>query len=74
MPKWSDMLHSLIPWTRTDDKDARRVCAEAQAITDEQEALAPVICEMTEFLVARGKINGFTRQLQDGFARRHIGE
>lgn len=75
MPKWSEMVGRLIPWTRTDDPDVRRrVCAEAAAVTAEQEALAPFIEEMTDYLVAKAKINGFTRQLQDGFERRSIGE
>lgn len=75
MPKWSDMVGRLIPWTRTEDPDTRhRIVAEAQAVTDEQQALAPFIDEMTEYLVEKAEINGFTRQLRTGFERRQHGE
>lgn len=75
MPKWSDMVGRLIPWSRMDDTATRRkLCADAAASTAEQEALAPFIDEMTDYLVERARINGFTRQLRTGFARRHTGE
>jgi hypothetical protein len=68
------MLHRLIPWTHTDYVEMERVCAEAQAVTSEQVALAPHIDQMTGFLVEKAQINGFTRQLRTGFKRRNSGE
>lgn len=74
MPKWSDMTHWIMPWARHHDIDTRRACAEATAIIAEQEALAPVIEEMTEYLVEKARVNGITRQLQRGFERRRSGQ
>lgn len=74
MPKWSDVTHWILPWGRTHDTETMRACAQASAILAEQEALAPVIEEMTDYLVEKARINGITRQLRDGFERRRSGE
>lgn len=74
MPKWSEMLTKLIPWRDTEDKDARRLRERAAAVRREQQALAPYIDAQTEYLVARGEVNGFTRQLRDGFRMKNVGE
>jgi hypothetical protein len=39
----------------------------------EAEALAPVIDAQTEYLVRKGEINGFTRQLEAGFQKKISG-
>lgn len=74
MPMWSDMTRWIRSWGHVRDGETRRVCAEATAIIAEQEALAPVIEEMTDYLVEKVRINGITRQLRDGFERRRVGE
>lgn len=74
MPKWSDVTHWIRPWGRAHDVETRRACAQASAIIAEQEALSPVIDQMTEYLVEKVRINGITRQLRDGFERRRSGE
>lgn len=71
MPKWSDMLTRLIPWLDTDDADEqRRLRTETADIEREQQALAPFICDQTEYLVRKGQINGFSNQLRLGFQQR----
>lgn len=74
MPKWSDVIARLMPGRRVRPDETERLCAEAAAVTAEQEALMPVIDAQTRYLVRKGEINGFTRQLEAGFARRLAGE
>lgn len=74
MPKWSDVIARLMPSRRERSGETDRLCAEAADIAREQEALAPFIDEQTNYLVTKGEINGFTRQLRSGFARRLAGE
>lgn len=74
MPKWSDMLARVIPWFRTEDDDTRRLCDDAAAVRREQQQLAPFINAQTDYLVRKGELNGFTRQLRVGFERGTAGE
>lgn len=70
MQKWSDKLARVIPWLRTEDDDTRRLCDDAAAVRREQQKLAPIINAQTDYLVRKGEVNGFTRQLQIGFRKR----
>jgi hypothetical protein len=71
MPKWSEMLSRLIPWLeRDDDADHQQLREETATMEREQQALAPFIADQTEYLVRKGQINGFTRQLRIGFQQR----
>ena len=74
MPKWFEMAVRVFPWKTTERDDTRRLVGEAAKLADEQEALAPMIEDQTDYLVSKGEINGFTRQLQLGFQRRLTGE
>lgn len=74
MPKWSDLLTKLIPWLDTGDEEAERYRAQMAVVRREQQALAPIIDAQTEFLVTRGEVNGFTRQLREGFRLKNVGE
>ena len=53
---------------------ARQYRAEAEAESDRQDELMPVIEAMTGYLEQRGTLNGFTRSLRDGARRRLAGE
>lgn len=76
MPKKKrcEVIARLIPRLRTDDSSDEDTSREAAAISAEQRALEPLITEQTAYLVRRGEINGFTRQLQTGFRRQSRGE
>lgn len=75
MLKWSEMLAKLIPWFDTDDvEETRRVRDESAASLAAQEFLVPLIDAQTAYLVNKGEVNGFTRQLRLGFERRATGE
>jgi hypothetical protein len=69
MTRWSEIMAKLIPWLDTDARDAR-VRKESERVRREAEALAPVIDAQTEYLVRKGEINGFTRQLEAGFQKK----
>jgi hypothetical protein len=68
------MLTKLIPWLETGDDGDRHLREEAAAIREEQQALAPIIDAQTAYLVRKGEINGFTRQLRAGFQSNLPGE
>lgn len=72
MSKWSEMLARVIPWLDTGDSDVdeQRLREETADTAREQEALAPFIADQTAYLERKGKVNGFTQQLRDGFARK----
>lgn len=70
MPKWSEMLTRLIPWLDRDDDQHAQLRTETADIEREQEALAPFIADQTEYLVHKGTINGFSKQLRLGFQQR----
>lgn len=70
MQKWSEKLARVIPWLAREDDDTRRLCDVAAAVRREQQELAPAIKAQTDYLIRKGEINGFTRQLQVGFQRR----
>lgn len=70
MQKWSDKLARVIPWIHTEDEDTRRLCDDAAAVRREQQELAPIINAQTAYLVRKGEVNGFTRQLQNGFRKK----
>lgn len=76
--KWCEVLARIIPRLRHDDDKARAAgltCREeAAAVSAAQRAIEPLITAQTEYLVRKGEINGFTRQLQTGFQRQHRGE
>jgi hypothetical protein len=72
MTRWSEIMAKLIPWLDTDARDAR-VRKESERVRREAEALAPVIDAQTEYLVRKGEINGFTRQLEAGFQKKISG-
>lgn len=75
MPKWSEMLARVIPWLDTEDADEQRQLREELAdLEREQQTLAPYIADQTAYLVRKGKVNGFTRQLRMGFEQRATGE
>lgn len=74
MPKWSDVFAKLIPWLDTDAEETGRLRAKSAAVRREQEALAPFIEAQTEYLIQKGEVNGFTRQLQAGFQKKIAGE
>jgi len=65
------MLARLI---RHRGEDTSALRAEAVEVTAEQRALAPLIDAQTDYLVKKAEINGFTRQLRAGFARRSAEE
>lgn len=73
MPKWSDVVAHMRPGRR-ERSETKRVCEETAAATAEQEQLGQFIDAQTDYLVRKGEINGFTRQLRVGFARRLAGE
>lgn len=71
MPKWSDILTRLIPWLDTDDTEAhQRLRTETADMAREQQALAPFIADQTDYLVSKGTLNGFSKQLRLGFQQR----
>lgn len=75
MPRIIDMFAKAFRRLPREDEGLRdRIRAEAAAVSEEQEILAPLIKEQTSYLVEKGRINGFTRQLQIGFERRAGGE
>lgn len=71
MPKWSEILARLIPWLEFDDTQERQeLRSEIADIERNQQELAPLIADQTEYLLRRGEVNGFSSQLRLGFQQR----
>jgi hypothetical protein len=65
------MLSRLIPWLDVHEtEEHEQLRAEIADMEREQHELAPFIAEQTAYLVHRGQLNGFTRQLRLGFQQR----
>lgn len=75
MPRIIDMFAKAFRRLPREDAILREeIRSEAAAVSQEQKILAPIIREQTDYLVEKGRINGFSRQLQIGFERRAGGE
>lgn len=75
MPKWSDVLGRVIPWLELSRiKAADAVIREtACATTAEQTGMSEYIEAQADYLEGKAKVNGFSRQLAEGFQRRISG-
>lgn len=72
MPKWSEMLGRVIPWlelSRIKAQDAV-IRETAAATTVEQTGMSEFISAQADYLEEKAKVNGFSRQLAEGFQRR----
>lgn len=70
------MLAKLIPWRGLDHDscETRRLREETAAFSDEARSLAPMIAAQSDYLARKAELNGFSRQLRDGFERRSTGQ
>jgi hypothetical protein len=70
---WSEVLARIIPWLRAEE-DTTPLRDEAVSVRLQQQGMAVAIHEQSDYLVSRGRINGFTQQLTRGFQQRSTGE
>lgn len=70
MTRWSKFVAGVKPWwvLPMHDHDGERKFIES--VRDCELAIAPVIDAQTKYLVDRGELNGFSRQLRLGFESR----
>lgn len=76
MPKWSNVLGRMIPWFELSrHKEANAEIREsAAATTAEQSSLSEYIDAQADYLEEKAEVNGFSRQLLEGFHLRLSGE
>ncbi len=73
-PKWCKTATRLLPWLDGHCDETQRLIDESDSRTAQAEAQAPKIAEQTSYLVDEMVLNGFTRRLNIGMARRTAGE